>query len=379
MPERRRLRGGAGGLGVLAMVIAAIAAVRTYRDPVAPVALLSKGGAVRAGHRRGGAAAGTPARRQALSEADLYTRSGAAEDIVAAQNEQKAAAQTFVMAVLDETDATRKLAEKAQLWPDTMEDATQAADEMAANEAEIRRLGQLVQTAGATQVTASALYVQASQKRYTAVDALQAELAQEAQDDYAIKAAVEGTASDRFDPASENAPTYDPTDPSLSKYHVARLVGVDSDGSTSLCGRAEVKHDDAWGGICSRGFTQASAEMFCKTMGLTGGTARYHDDAGNPTWDDTVITRQAPGAYTSNDVIWMSLVKCSGDESNILQCPFGDSESDAQDWRHYDGADGCNAAISSVGMCCDVSDFCPPRSRWRPDAHEYSNSLQMYG
>ena len=124
----------------------------------------------------------------------------------------------------------------------------------------------------------------------TAMDALQTELAQEAQAEYDAKATVVGTADtdpDRFDPTSENAPAYDPSDPQQDKYHIARLVGVDSDGSKSLCGRAEVKYDDTWGQICSRGFTQASAEMFCKTMGLTGGAARYQDAEGNPTWDDT--------------------------------------------------------------------------------------------
>ena len=55
---------------------------------------------------------------------------------------------------------------------------------------------------------------------------------------------------------------------------MARLRGVDTDGSKSLCGRAEVKHANEWGSICYRGFTATSAEMFCKTMGLTGGTAR---------------------------------------------------------------------------------------------------------
>ena len=305
----------AGGIGVAAMVVAAVAALRVYRIRSSPSALLArgsqgKGGVATAGLRRV-ESAGPAARRQALSEADLYTRSGAAEDIVAAQNEQKAAAQTFVMAVLDETDATRKLAEKAQLWPDTMEDATEVAQEMEANEAEIRRLGRLVQTAGATQITASALYVQASQKRYTVVEALQAELAQEAQDDYDIKAAVVGTTPDRFDPTSENAPAYDPADPKQDKYHIARLVGVDSDGSASLCGRAEVKHDDTWGGICSRGFTQTSAEMFCKSMGLTGGKARYSDGT-RPTWGSTGTQNMYDQAGTS--LIWMNLVNCRGNE-----------------------------------------------------------------
>ena len=97
----------------------------------------------------------------------------------------------------------------------------------------------------------------------------------------------DGTPASRFDPTSEGAAAFNPNVPKQDTYHVARLRGVDSDGTQSLCGRAEVKHDNQWGSICSRGFTPASAEMFCKTMGLTGGKARYYDDLGNPTWDDT--------------------------------------------------------------------------------------------
>jgi len=384
--RRQWLRGVAAGLGVGALVLVSVVAVRHQVPPVLAAGRSAEAGAGKlaqpaapAGAQRRAPVRASPARGQALSEADLYTRSGAAEDIVAAQNEQKAAAQTFVMAVLDETTATRQIAERAQLWPDTMEDATQAAAEMETNEAEIRRLGHLVQTAGATQVTASALYVQASQRRYTAVAALQAELAQEAQAEYDVKAAVVGTADDRFDPTFENAPAYNPSDPQQDKYHIARLVGVDSDGSASLCGRAEVKHDDTWGAICSRGFTQTDAEMFCKSMGLAGGAARYHDDAGNPTWDDTVITHLDPNTQPDSDVIWMSLVKCTGGEPDILQCPFGDSLEGIQDWKHHDVKNsGCSAA-TSVGLCCEVSQFCPPRSQWRPDASIYSHKGQMYG
>ena len=113
------------------------------------------------------------------------------------------------------------------------------------------------------------------------------ELRQEAQAAYDIKVAVVGTDASRFDPTSEGAAAFNPNVPKQDTYHVARLRGVDSDGTQSLCGRAEVKHDNQWGSICSRGFTPASAEMFCKTMGLTGGKARYYDDLGNPTWDDT--------------------------------------------------------------------------------------------
>ena len=49
----------------------------------------------------------------------------------------------------------------------------------------------------------------------------------------------------------------------------------------------------------------------------------------------------------------MAMVKCTGTEENVLECPFGES-SEAQDWRDYDIKDGCDAA-RGVGLCCDVS------------------------
>ena len=363
----RQCRGLIASVGALVLVAAAVAAVINSADDERPTVLAAS---VDLG-------ASTPAQRrslptgvlQGLSEADLYTRPGAAEDIVAAQDAQKAAAATFVRAVLDETAATRKLAIRAQFAPESMASARETRAALAANEAEIKRIGTIVRDAGQVQMTASSIYVSEGRKRYTAVAALQAELAQEAQNEYTLKAAVEGTAADRFDPTSKGAKSYNSAEPKLEKYHVARLAGVDADGSKSLCGRAEVKHEGEWGTICFRGFTQPSAEMFCKTMGLTGGTARYTDGT-NPTWDETVLTHQDKNAQPGADIIWMNQVKCLGSETNLLECPFGES-TEAQDWKHYDNANsGCDTT-SSVGLCCDVSQFCPPRSYWRPDVYDY--------
>jgi hypothetical protein len=149
----------------------------------------------------------------------------------------------------------------------------------------------------------------------------------------------DGTPASRFDPVSEHAAVYNPDLPKQEAYHVARLTGVDTDGSPRLCGRAEVRHDNKWGSICFRGFTQTDANMFCKTMGLTGGSARYSDGL-KDTWDDTAITHrdltdvsqraEYGRGKTSNPplqddvpVIWMTEVQCAGNEANILDCPFG--------------------------------------------------------
>jgi hypothetical protein len=213
----------------------------------------------------------------------------------------------------------------------------------------------------------------------------------------------DGTSSSRFDPVSEDATPYYPQSSKSSVYHVARLSGADTDGSYQLCGRPEVKHDGKWGSLCFRGFTQTDAQMFCKTMGLAGGTARYNDGS-KPTWDDTVIThgdlsshidqRSPYGQGTPSvaplqpdvPLIWMSEIQCAGDESNILDCPFGGKpgegtipEDKKQTWVDYARLSGseCDAS-SQVGLCCDTSQFCPPRSSYNPDGHTDDHEGQMF-
>ena len=214
----------------------------------------------------------------------------------------------------------------------------------------------------------------------------------------------DGTPASRFNPVSEHAQEYDWVQRGSRReaYHVARLVGVDTDGSTQLCGRAEVKHENTWGSICFRGWTQADANMFCKTMGLTGGTARYNDGLGKPTWDDTAVThadlnnvmqRAQWGRGTDSDpplqddgpVIWMTEVQCEGNEGNILDCPFGGKpgegtlgEDVVNTWVDYNNnASNCDAS-SQVGLCCDVSEFCPPRSVWNPEPADFSHEGEMF-
>ena len=85
-----------------------------------------------------------------------------------------------------------------------------------------------------------------------------------------------------------------------------------------------------------------------------------------------------PSAQPETAKIWMTMVKCAGSEANVLECPFGEA-SEAQDWKdHNIGNSGCNGA-RGVGLCCDVSDFCPPRSHWRPDPVQDSHEGQMHG
>jgi hypothetical protein len=252
---------------------------------------------------------------QSLSLADLYNRDGAAKDLIAAEKEQKEAADTFAEATRQETKATRELGNKAQYQPGqcytiqhngaqhvkcsaTMMQQHGAMSRLDANNEAMKKLADDIAEAGDLQESASKLYVKASEKRLKAVEKLNKELVQEAFHEYQNKLPVKGT----FD---------------LDRYrlrtmsHVARLTGVDSDGSGDLCGYAEVKHGGQWGKICSNGFTETDAAVFCKSMGLTGGTARYSDGT-RPTWGSTGTQNMYDQAGTS--LIWMNLVNCRGNE-----------------------------------------------------------------
>ena len=142
---QRWSRGFVGGAGVVALVLLAVA---VQRSPQHQAAVLGSKGSD-----------GAPL--QALSEADLYMRKGAAQDIVKAQDTQKAAASAFVQAVREETRASRAMADRAQFNPGSMEDAQESAHELAANEAKIRELGEQARAAGRAQVAASSTYVTA--------------------------------------------------------------------------------------------------------------------------------------------------------------------------------------------------------------------------
>ena len=327
-PGRREVRGVLAGIGLAALILVAAAAMRQQPASAAAAEASAAAGARPAGARLlsspPGTAMAAPAQHgsdadaaqfQSLSLADLYNRDGAAKDLIAAEKEQKEAADTFAEATRQETKATRELGNKAQYQPGqcytiqhngaqhvkcsaTMMQQHGAMSRLDANNEAMKKLADDIAEAGDLQESASKLYVKASEKRLKAVEKLNKELVQEAFHEYQNKLPVKGT----FD---------------LDRYrlrtmsHVARLAGVDSDGSGDLCGYAEVKHGGQWGKICSNGFTETDAAVFCKSMGLTGGTARYSDGT-RPTWGSTGTQNMYDQAGTS--LIWMNLVNCRGNE-----------------------------------------------------------------
>jgi hypothetical protein len=381
--RRQSLRGVCAGFGVAALVLLAIALNRAHntselRAETAEAMSFSTRRSARGGQKgsvsavisptdlsAGGENAAVPF--QELSLAYLETReTGAAPELLKAYKEEMEAAKIFSSAVSKETSATRALSERAEYSPRSMHTALQTEALLSKNEAKMKELAADVKAAGEIQLSAKADFDAATAKRLKAVQDLNDELKQEAEDEYDEKKTVQGTYE------SARTPRFDP-----GPRAVARLVGVDSDGSTRLCGLAEVMHRGQWGKICSEGFDGIDAAVFCKSMGLIGGSARYTDGL-KPTWGATSIQHMYEDKLGTSS-IWMNHVKCEGAEESILDCPFGTHPNKLQDWRLYTASrDGCSP-VTSVELCCDTHEFCPPRSQWRSDVHNYEEQGQMYG
>jgi len=54
------------------------------------------------------------------------------------------------------------------------------------------------------------------------------------------------------------------------------------------------------------------------------------------------------------------------------------AESVRNDWLDYNNPESNCDKSSQVGLCCDVSEFCPPRSVWNPDPPDNAHQGQMF-
>ena len=99
-----------------------------------------------------------------------------------------------------------------------------------------------------------------------------------------------------------------------------RLVG----GNTQYEGRVEVCINRVWGTVCSSMWGTRNSDVICKQLG--------HMELGTMINDHVIITRYtSAGSITyltasqfgqGTGPILMSAVDCSGQESNLLNCPY---------------------------------------------------------
>ena len=75
-------------------------------------------------------------------------------------------------------------------------------------------------------------------------------------------------------------------------------------GISSLQGRLEIYHNNAWGTICDDGFGIMDANVACKQLGYT--TARFY-------------YRHVDDGHESKK-IWLEDLHCSGFESSLTSC-----------------------------------------------------------
>jgi len=105
-----------------------------------------------------------------------------------------------------------------------------------------------------------------------------------------------------------------PAEPTLVK-NLLRLV----DCSRFAC-RLEVLHEDQWGSVCEKGFTDGSAEMVCKSLGFSEG------GDGKPGCSLQTKYGQCEENKMGSGPIWLSHVDCYGFERDLEGCahlPWG--------------------------------------------------------
>ena len=112
------------------------------------------------------------------------------------------------------------------------------------------------------------------------------------------------------------------------------------DGTSANRGRLEVYHSSQWGTVCDDRFDRNDAIVACRQLGLDAPPTTYQYDAGD-------VHRRGQ--------IWMDELECTGSESSLSSCTFGEGrESWAEDCGHYE----------DVGLICGGTDvyLSPPPS-----------------
>ena len=95
----------------------------------------------------------------------------------------------------------------------------------------------------------------------------------------------------------------------------ARLLSFDGSPSIDGAGRLEIFHAGAWGPVCKSGFTVGAANVACKAMGFAGA---------QPSGGVSACGDVAGKNYCGELAPQLSEVACSGQETDLLTCPYED-------------------------------------------------------
>ncbi|XP_050395591.1 deleted in malignant brain tumors 1 protein [Patella vulgata] len=107
------------------------------------------------------------------------------------------------------------------------------------------------------------------------------------------------------------------TDPVIPKI-VARL----SNGPSSMEGRLEVLHNNQWGTVCDTNFTNAEAEVVCRSLGFPTAFATGYNNS-----------KYGEGF----GVVWLNGISCTGVERTLGQCDVGQFGGSTCDHSHEAG------------------------------------------
>lgn len=102
-------------------------------------------------------------------------------------------------------------------------------------------------------------------------------------------------------------------------------------GKSASEGRIEIKHNGIWGTICRFGWSKASSDVICRSLGYPGAK------------DRTLIFGQSNNFGPGNGTVWLSNVRCQGNESFITECPFSGWGISSQ---------ACNSHRYDAGVSC---------------------------
>jgi hypothetical protein len=107
--------------------------------------------------------------------------------------------------------------------------------------------------------------------------------------------------------------------------------------------RLEVLHDEKWGTVCEKGFTEGSAEMVCRALGFAAGGEAKVACAMQTKYGECKENTQVSGP------IWLSHVSCFGFERDLDGC------------QHLPWGSAPCLHSQDIGVCCQGVQGTPPK------------------